>query len=326
METKIGQPVQLNVSEQQNTVTDETNGQKTSNTIFAIPKDFEGHIGMIQRNAINSWMRLGTNINVILLGRAVGIEQVANDSGAQHIPDLQCNHFGTPLISSAFHLARNASDSEYLTYVNCDIILLKDFQRSIERIINYGQQKFLAIGRRTDLEVTSDYDFTNLHQVETILNQVQKSGRLAPLVCKDFFVFQRSMFVDIPEFAVGRGNWDNWVVHSAHQANSPVIDLTPSATAIHQNHDYDHIKQGGRMAAYVTGDEAKANESLAGGKHIVTGCASTHVLTPDQLKRRMMARLNIPFWTDMPNFLGLLRNLFNSRHSMQKLSKKQTPM
>ena len=315
METKIGQPVRLSISDTHPLKTEPAKSTRISNTLFAIPKDFVGHTGLIQRNAIRSWMRLGSNVDVILLGDAAGIKEAASETGATHIPGVSCNEHGTPLISSAFKLAQGQAKSDYLTYVNSDIILLKDFQRSIERIINYGMKQFLAIGRRIDLEISSEFSFDNLHQVETILNNVQQFGRQAPLVCKDFFVFHKSMFNEMPPFAVGRGNWDNWVVHSANRNNTPVIDLSQCATIIHQNHDYAHMHNGGRKAAYVTGDEAKQNETLAGGKHIVSGCASTYCLTPTHLKRRSMSGLNIPFWTDIPNFLRLLRNLFFGRNS-----------
>ena len=315
METKIGQPVRLSTSDTSLLETEPAESTRISNTLFAIPKDFAGHTGLIQRNAIRSWMRLGSNVNVILLGDAAGIKEVANETGATNIPAISCNEHGTPLINSAFKLALEHSKSDYLTYVNSDIILLKDFQRSIERIISYGMKQFLAIGRRIDLDISSEFNFDNLHQIETILSNVQQFGRQAPLVCKDFFVFHKSMFNDMPAFAVGRGNWDNWVVHSANRNNTPVVDLSRCATIIHQNHDYAHMKNGGRMAAYVTGDEAKQNETLAGGKHIVSGCASTYCLTPNQLKRRSLSGLNIPFWTDIPNFLRLLRSLFIGRNS-----------
>jgi hypothetical protein len=37
-------------------------------TIFAIPKPFRGHIGVIQRNAICSWLELRQACEIILLG------------------------------------------------------------------------------------------------------------------------------------------------------------------------------------------------------------------------------------------------------------------
>jgi len=69
-------------------------------TIFTIPKAFEGHIGIIQRNAIGSWSRLGCD--VILCGDDPGVSEAAKEVGATHIPDIDRNDYGTPLLSSAF--------------------------------------------------------------------------------------------------------------------------------------------------------------------------------------------------------------------------------
>ena len=37
-------------------------------TLFTLPKPFVGHIGMIQRNAIQSWTRLHPDIDILMFG------------------------------------------------------------------------------------------------------------------------------------------------------------------------------------------------------------------------------------------------------------------
>ena len=37
-------------------------------TFFATPKPFRGHIRVIQRNAIQSWQRLHSDAEILLLG------------------------------------------------------------------------------------------------------------------------------------------------------------------------------------------------------------------------------------------------------------------
>ena len=39
-------------------------------TLFTLPKPFVGHIGMIQRNAIQSWTRLHPDIDILMFGSA----------------------------------------------------------------------------------------------------------------------------------------------------------------------------------------------------------------------------------------------------------------
>lgn len=275
---------------------------------------------MIQLNAINSWIRLSPNVNVVLIGDAAGAREIAKGLNIEHYPNVKRNEHGTPLINSAFELARKNSNSKLLTYVNCDIVLLKDFQRSIERIVSAGWQRFLAIGRRVDVDIRRQFDFSNLHQIEKILTLVKSKGRLAPIVCKDFFTFDRHSFDQMPPFAVGRGNWDNWMVHTAKSNEIPVVDISQSTHVIHQNHDYKHIGNGGRLAAYVTGEEAKSNEALAGGKHIISGSSSNWVLTPTRLKRRAFSAFNLPFWSDLPNFARLLRSLWHSRKTRKNVA------
>ena len=46
-------------------------------TIFTIPKPFQGHIGTIQRNAIQSWTLLHPRPEIILFGSEAGTAQVA---------------------------------------------------------------------------------------------------------------------------------------------------------------------------------------------------------------------------------------------------------
>jgi hypothetical protein len=38
-------------------------------TVFSIPKSLLGHIGVIQRNALGSWVRLREGVQVILFAR-----------------------------------------------------------------------------------------------------------------------------------------------------------------------------------------------------------------------------------------------------------------
>ncbi|MGQ9834042.1 MAG: glycosyl transferase family 2, partial [Candidatus Villigracilaceae bacterium] len=69
-------------------------------TLFSAPKPFtDPHIAVIQRNAIQSWLRL-PDVEVILLGDEAGLAQVAAEFGVKHLPEVACNPSGTPLISS----------------------------------------------------------------------------------------------------------------------------------------------------------------------------------------------------------------------------------
>lgn len=60
-------------------------------TLFAIPKPFIGNIGVIQRNAIGSWTRLGAGCEVLLFGDEAGTAEIAREHGVHHVPDVARN-------------------------------------------------------------------------------------------------------------------------------------------------------------------------------------------------------------------------------------------
>src|SRR5512139_2983176 len=92
-------------------------------TVFSAPKPFtDPHIALIQRNAIGSWARL-PETEVILVGEESGLAETAREFGVKHLADVARNPEGTPLVSSIFSLARQASTSPLLVYVNADILL-----------------------------------------------------------------------------------------------------------------------------------------------------------------------------------------------------------
>ncbi len=130
-------------------------------TIFTAPKAFsDPHINIIQRNAVRSWKMLGPDAEILLIGDESGIKEEARHLGVGHIPDVEVNSLGTPLVSSIFSLARHASTSDHLIYLNADIILLPDTLKIIQQI-NQGNEDFLIVGRRWDLDLNSEIAFND---------------------------------------------------------------------------------------------------------------------------------------------------------------------
>ena len=243
-------------------------------TIFSSPKPFtDPHIDVIQRNAIQSWMRLGSDVEVILVGEEPGMAEVAAEYGVRMLTQVERNASGTPLVSSIFDLARQASHSPFLAYVNADILLLPDLLQAtceaesalqgdhIDRSPSSDDAAFLLIGQRWDLEVTAPLEYS-LDWQERLKDQVKAQGQLHAPAGSDYFVFPRTAFTHMPDFAIGRAGWDNWMIYHARQRGWAVIDCTPSVVIVHQNHDYSHLP-GGRP--HYDQDESQQNMSLAGG-------------------------------------------------------------
>ncbi len=227
-------------------------------TIFSAPKPFTNpHIAVIQRNAIQSWLHLEMGktssahfkpeVDVFLVGEEEGMREVASENSIPLLANVRRNESGTPLVSSIFDLARQASDSPYLAYVNGDILLLPDILRAIhqiaEEMTRQTGRQFLLIGQRWDLDVKELLDFSP-GWADRLQAMARGKGRLHAPAGSDYFVFPRSAFNEMPDFAIGRAGWDNWMIYHARQHGWPVIDGTPALMVIHQSHDYSHLPGG----------------------------------------------------------------------------------
>jgi hypothetical protein len=68
-------------------------------TLFTTAKPFEGHSGVIQRNALKSWKLLHPDIEIILFGDDADGAEIANELGSRHEPFVERNEFGTKRLS-----------------------------------------------------------------------------------------------------------------------------------------------------------------------------------------------------------------------------------
>lgn len=249
-------------------------------TIFSIPKAFHGHIDVIQRNAIQSWLRLYPPCEVILCGDDAGVAEVASEFGVRHLPDITRNEYGTPLLSSAFARIQQVAQHRLICYVNADIIFLSHLTACIKRV---AFQRFLMVGQRWDLVLTAPLDFQRQDWEQRLMAQVSNHGILHPPSGSDYFVFPTDVMGHLPDFAVGRPGWDNWFIYRARTLGIPVIDVTDVNTVIHQNHDYSHIPHGSDGKS-SEGPEADYNLNLVGGfDHVFTLEDATHLMTRHML-------------------------------------------
>ena len=57
----------------------------------------------------------------------------------------------------------------------------------------------------------------------------------------DWFLFTRGLFDRMPEFAVGRAAFDNWLIWAARDRQAAVVDTSDVVPALHQRHDHSHV-------------------------------------------------------------------------------------
>jgi hypothetical protein len=266
-------------------------------TIFSAPKPFtEPHIARIQRNAIRSWLALGADVEVVLLGVEAGLAETAKDLGVTHLPQVKHNTAGTPLVSSMFALARQVNDSPLLACINADILLMPDFLSAARLALNHTD-RFLVVGQRYDLDVKEDLDFKPGWD-ETLRKRIRTSGRLHPPAGSDYFLFPRSCFTEMPAFAIGRAGWDNWMIYKGRLEGWPVIDATDAITIAHQDHDYNHLPGG---QTHYRLPETYENIRLAGGRRTIFHLEdASHRLTLQGLQP--IPRRGPKFWRELELF------------------------
>lgn len=234
-------------------------------TIFTAPKPFtEPHIGRIQRNAIQSWVALGPEVQVLLMGDEPGMQAAATELGVIHIRDIERNEHGTPLVSSIFARARGYDQSPFLAYVNTDVLLFGDLLEATRTVGECGAP-FLIVGQRWDLDVEQALELSPGWQ-ERMRKRTLDTGRLHSPGGSDYFVFPRACYEDVPPFAIGRAGWDNWMIYHARRKGWQVVDATASVLIVHQSHDYGHLP-GGRPHYRLP--ESLRNVELAGGRRVI---------------------------------------------------------
>ena len=225
-------------------------------TIFAIPKAFDGHIGVIQRNAIRSWTLLQPRPEVILFGDDPGTAEVAQEFGLRHVPGVARNEFGTPLVSDLFQQAQALAAHDLLVYVNSDIVLLQDFLEAVQQVAS-SRGRFLMVGRRMDVDITEPLPLEVADWPERLRRLALAQGKLNIARSIDYFVFSHGLYATVPPFAIGRFWWDNWLIWKARSLGAAVVDASSVVLAVHQNHDYGHYPRG--KEAMLVGEEAVRN-------------------------------------------------------------------
>jgi hypothetical protein len=232
-------------------------------TIFAAPKPFTNpHIAIIQRNAIQSWKCLSSEVQVFLMGQETGLAETAVELGVRHFDAVRLTkQTRTPYVSSMIETARQNSDSPLLLCINADVILLPEFFSVVRHLLEWAPD-FLMVGPRWDLEITQLLEF-NSGWEDRLRQEALTRGKFHVPLGSDYFLFPRIGFRNIPDFAMGRSAWDNWMIYNYRCKHLPVVDGTLELNVIHQNHDYSHLP--GNKPPYRL-PETLENIRLAGGR------------------------------------------------------------
>ena len=290
-------------------------------TILAVPKAFNGHIGVIQRNAISSWTVLSPRPDIRLYGTEDGMAEAAASLGVRHETQIARNEFGTPMLDDLLHRARGFAQTPLLCYVNSDIILLQEFLDAVT-VIQKQFPQFLAVAHRLNIDLEEALDFARDGN-ERLRREIMPKGAPGNPTAIDLFVFPPNTFTNVPALTLGRAWFDQWLIKDARTRGIPVVDITRVARAIHQNHEYLHI-DGGQQGAYW-GEEARRNLAIyEGAPHTHTLLDVSHELFEDERVRRVRLRrqraaINEWIWRScIEPTAGIRRKLGLSRSAIKK--------
>ena len=222
-------------------------------TIFSAPKSFKGHIGVIQENAIRSWLGLRPKPRIILFSSEASTADAARRLNVRVETTVKTNSFGTPLVSDMFSQADTMAAGDLLAFVSADIILTQS-TLDAARIGMEWSKHFLLVAQRHDVDVRRLLEFDEGWEKRWGADAIAR-GKLHSPGAVDLFLYPRGQYRDMPPFAIGRTAYDNWLLWNTVASGIPLIDATEFVTLIHQNHDYAHALK----VDVWDGDEAREN-------------------------------------------------------------------
>src|SRR6185503_12248677 len=158
-------------------------------TIFTAPRAFTGEFDLIQRNAIMSWTRLHPRPQVLLMGHEPGTAAVCAQLGAEHVPEVRVNEFGTPFADSMIELADARARHPFLLWIATDTILYDDVIPAVQAVSRCFR-RFCMIAGRYRLPHPAPIDFDDAGW-QLKLRASVIGPLLDDLSAGDFFVFPR---------------------------------------------------------------------------------------------------------------------------------------
>ncbi len=210
-------------------------------TIFAIPKQFKGIYQTIQTNAIKSWLKLDPKPEIILFGDDQGTAQIAKKYNLIHLPEIERNNNGTPIVSDLYRQARKIAKNDIICSLNSDIIIGNDLQIATKKLFSEYKKAFL-VSRRWEIDIKEPIDFSAPDYFEKLKKHAYTQGYLQEPTGIDVFIINKYFFdnnhFEMPPFSIGHpgAKYDNWLIWYAKKQGATVIDITNSVFIGHQIH------------------------------------------------------------------------------------------
>ncbi len=224
-------------------------------TIFTTCKPFKGEFDLIQKNAIGSWRKLSSDIEIIIFGDEDGVSEISQEMSIRNVRNIS-KHNGLPVLREIFYTAQKIAKNDVLCYTNADIIFVKGLLETIH-IVRKFFRVFSIVGIRFNVKIDFKINFNEGWQ-HTLIEYAKRNGSYhATNKAFDYFIFSKGLFYNLPPFVIGRIGWDNHFFTKLLKKRVPIFDATHSILAVHQEHSYSNAPGGYKEVWF--GKEAQYN-------------------------------------------------------------------
>ncbi|KAJ6249047.1 hypothetical protein M0813_00206 [Anaeramoeba flamelloides] len=142
---------------------------------------------------------------------------------------FQTNEFGTPLLREIFRDLESLTKYKVFCMLNPKLVFTSSFPKTIKSSYDHFG-KFLAVGNSHLIPKKFKYNqnkIGNDYWQVSLLDKLDQSGvTLQSPTTKEYFIFSKSLFSEIPGFAFGRKYWEDWLFQTAILRSEFVIDLS----------------------------------------------------------------------------------------------------
>jgi hypothetical protein len=299
-------------------------------------KPFKGLARIHQINSLQSWAKFIEDAEIIVVGESEGFETILSEFkfNIKWIKEVKTSYSGAPYLDDMIKKGLENARNDSVCIINADTILLSDFVNSVSNLINMYDNRFLLTSRSFPLNINTVLDFDEPEIEAHLKHYARKNYTHLDITSlpTDFYFFHRDFLSNakIPPFIYGRGIFVRWYIYHAYCKRIPIIDGTPTITAIHQTHTFDYIndpevqkelqKAQDPYIALMKGREFRWNLEIAGPAAYFSGGDFTHILTehglvktnsPYHFVRRLIKKPLLPPYSKIT--FPLIKTLLPSR-------------
>jgi len=210
-------------------------------TIVSVPFPFKGADGVRQRSAIQSWLHLEPTPEIILMGDDEGVPEYAQEHGLRHVPNLAKNKLGDLSCGDILAKAQEAATYRDILYMDCDVVLLPIFARAFEHVAKKYPLYTLVSGRWDIPTPGRDLTFEPgwVEKVSAKIYRHHEHGT-------DFHAFPKGLYNKVPDFSIGAGAWDGWMIWYAAKQGATVVRMDAFKAALHMKHGRRWVTRPGK--------------------------------------------------------------------------------